>query len=221
MMIKDFLTTNIWLKLTSLILAIILWFFVILSGRADMTIDIPVSFINLPAKLEVVDFPETINVSIEGQERILKDLKKSDVNAVIDLSEAKTGKSFFTISRENIELSKMLTIRNIDPETVSLKIEEQMSKSVTVKADIVGKPEKGYEIVSVISSPDAVVIEGPKSLIRKIRRVKTEPIDINDINSDLIYKANLNLLHGSIRKSINKVDVNISVKQINQETDNK
>jgi YbbR domain-containing protein len=186
-----------------------------------VTIDIPVNFINLPPKLEIVDLPQTVSISIEGQERMFKDLKKSNINAVIDLSEAKTGKSFFTISRENIELPKMLTIRNIDPETVSLKIEEQMSKSVTVKPDIVGTPEKGYAIVEVISSPDSVVIEGPKSLIRKIRRVKTEPIDINDINSDLIFKANLNLAHSSIRKSINKVEVNISVKKINSETGNK
>jgi YbbR domain-containing protein len=213
-MIKDFFTTNIWLKLTSLILAIILWFFVILSGRADVTVDIPVNFINLPSKLEVVDFPETISVSIEGQERMLKNLKKSNINALIDLSEAKTGKSFFTISRDNIELPKMLVITNIDPETVSLMIEEQMSKKVTVKPDIVGTPEKGYAIVEIISSPDSFIIEGPKSLIRKIRTVKTEPIDINGLNSDLIYKANLNLTNSSIRKSINKVDVNISVKKI-------
>jgi len=217
-MIKDFLTTNIWLKLTSLILAIILWFFVILSGRSDVTVDIPVNFINLPAKLEVVDFPETISVSIQGQERILKNLKARNVNAIIDLSEAKIGKSFFTISRDNIELPKMLTITNIDPETVSLMIEEKMSKRVTVKPDIVGTPEKGYAIVEIISSPDSLIIEGPKSLVVKIRRVKTEPIDINGINSDLIFKASLNLTNSSIRKSINKVDVNISVKKLNKGT---
>ncbi len=213
-MIKDFFTTNIWLKLTSLILAIILWFFVILSGRANMTIDIPVNFVNLPSKLEVVDFPETISVSIEGQERILKDLKKSNVNAVIDLSNVKTGKSFFTISRDNIELPTMLTITNIDPETVSLKIEDQMSKQVAVKPLIVGTPEKGFAIVEVTSSPDTFIIEGPKSLVRKLRRVRTEPIDINGINSDLVFKANLNLTNSKIRKSINKVEVIISIKKI-------
>ena len=213
-MIKDFFTTNIWLKLTSLVLAILLWFFVILSGRSDVTIDIPVNFINLPPKLEIVDFPQTVSISIEGQERMFKDLKKININAVIDLSEAKTGKSFFTMTRDNIELPKMLTIRNIDPETVSLKIEDQLIKKVDIIPDIVGTPEKGFAIVEVISSPDSFIIEGPKSLIRKIRRVKTEPIDINGINSDLTYKANLILTNSNIRKNINKVEVNISVKQI-------
>ncbi len=213
-MIKDFFTTNIWLKLTSLILAILMWFFVILSGRSDVTIDIPVNFINLPSKLEIVDFPQTVSVSIEGQERMFKDLNKSNINAVIDLSDAKTGKSFFTITRDNIALPKMLTIRNIDPETVSLMIEDQLSKKVDIIPDIVGNPEKGFAIVEVKSSPDSFIIEGPKSLIGKIRRVKTEPIDINGINADLTYKANLMLTNSNIRKNINKVEVDISVKQI-------
>jgi hypothetical protein len=191
-----------------------MWFFVILSGRADVTIEIPVNFINLPPKLEIVDFPQTVSISIEGQERMFKDLNKSNINAIIDLSDAKTGKSFFTITRDNIELPKMLTIRNIDPETVSLMIEDQLSKKVNVIPDIVGTPEKGFAIVEVKSSPDSFIIEGPKSLIRKIRRVKTEPIDINGINTDLTYKANLMLTNSNIRKNINKVEVNISVKQI-------
>ncbi len=213
-MIKEFFTTNIWLKLASLVIAVILWFFVILSGRSEKTIDIPVNFVNLPTKLEVVDFPETVRISIEGQESMLKDLKKNNVNAVIDLSEVKTGKSFITITRENIALPQMLTIKNIEPETVSLMIEDQLSKRVDVTPDIVGAPEKGYAIVEITASPDSFIIEGPKSLVRKIRRVKTEPIDINGINSDLTYRANLMLSNGNIRKSINKVEVNILVKQI-------
>ncbi|UCH82427.1 MAG: YbbR-like domain-containing protein [Nitrospiraceae bacterium] len=219
-MIKDFFTSNIWLKLASLIMAIILWFFVILSGRSERTIDIPVNFVNLPPKLEVVDSPQTVRITIEGRESILKDLKAGSVHALIDLSEVKTGKSFITITRDNIELTKMLAIKNIDPETVSLMIEDQLSKQVNVIPDIVGTPEKGYAIVEVISSPKSIIIEGPKSLVRKIRRVKTEPIDINDINADLTYRANLVLANGNIRKSLNKVEVNISVKKITAE-DNK
>ena len=220
-MIKDFFTTNIWLKLASLVIAIILWFFVILSGRSERTLDIPVNFVNLPDKLEIIDFPQTVSIIIEGQERMFKDLKKSNVHAVIDLSDAKTGKSFFTITRDNIELPNMLTIKNIDPETVSLKIEDQSSKTVNVIPDIVGTPEKGFAIVEVISTPDSFIIEGPKSLVRKIRRVKTEPIDINGINSDLTFKANLILTNSNVRKSINKVEVNITVKQIKQEDTDK
>ena len=60
------------------------------------------------------------------------------------------------------------------------------------------------------------MIEGPKSLIMKLYSVKTEPIDINGLNTDLQFKANLDLENSTIRKKINKVEVNITVKPMVQ-----
>jgi YbbR domain-containing protein len=213
-MIKDFFTTNIWLKLASLVLATTLWFFVILSGRSEITIDIPVTFTNIPEDIEIVDYPKTVNVTIEGQETLLKDLKRAKTSAVVDLRNARVGKSFYTLSKDNIKIPKTLVITSIDPETISVKMEKRLRKSVRVKPYIVGMPEKGFAITDIQVHPDTVIIEGPRSAIRKILNVKTEPIDINGINNDLTYKASLNLDNDYIKKNINKVEVNISVKKI-------
>jgi YbbR domain-containing protein len=211
---SNLFTKNLWLKLASLVIAITLWFFVILSGRADITMDIPISYINLPPKLDVMDYPDTVSITIEGQERLLKNFKKDEVHAVIDLSEARTGKSFFNITKDNVELPKAFTVTNINPETISLTIEDLLIKSVSVTPKIVGLPKKGFAILEVRVVPETITLEGPKSLILKIRNVKTEPIDISGINSNLSYRANLNLSNSNIRKNTNKVDVIISVREI-------
>ena len=213
-MIKAFFTNNIGLKISSLVVAVLLWFFVILSGRAQISMDIPVTFINIPHNLEVFDSPDTISVEINGQERILKNLKKNEVSAVIDLQNAKAGRAFFTLSNNNIRLPKSLVVNGIDPETISLKIETQLTKTVSVKPSVTGLPEKGFVIADVKVVPDTVVLEGPKSAISKIYTIKTEPLDINGINSDLNYRANLNISDSNIRKNIDKVDVFISVEKI-------
>lgn len=215
---KDFFTTNIWLKLASLIIAVALWFFVILSGRSDITMDIPVKFVNVPEKVEIVDYPGSITVTIEGQERLLKYLKPNEVSAVIDVGEAKAGRSFFTISRDNIKLPKSFLVTSIDPETISLTLETQLKKIVPVEPHVVGDPEKGYALTGIKVQPDTVVLEGPKSTISKIDIIKTEPIDINGIKSNLIYKANLDLTDTHIKKNLNKVDVNLTVEKIDKET---
>jgi YbbR domain-containing protein len=93
---KTFLAKNLWLKLASFILAVALWFFVVLSGRLGIVMDIPIMYINVPRAYEVVDFPKTVSVSIEGQERLIRNLKQNEISAVIDLSNAKEGKSFYT-----------------------------------------------------------------------------------------------------------------------------
>lgn len=213
-MIREFITKNIGLKISSLVVAVLLWFFVILSGRVEISMDIPVTFVNVPPKLEVFDAPDTVSVDIKGQERILRSLKKNEVSAVIDLRDAKAGRAFFTLSKNNIRLPKNLIVTGIDPETVGLTIETQLNKTVTVRPAVTGLPEKGFVIADVKVVPDEVVLEGPRSVISKIYSVKTEPLDINGINSDLKYRANLNVSDSNIRKNIDKVDVFISVEKI-------
>jgi len=215
---RKFLTTNIWLKLASLIMAVALWFFVILSGRSEVTMDVPVNFINVPDKYEIVDYPKTISITIEGQERLLKYLKPDEINAVLDISEAKQGRSFYTISEENIKLPKSFLVTGINPETFSLTIEMQLKKVVSIKPHITGAPEKGFKIVAIKVEPETVTLEGPASAISKIDTVKTEPIDINGINSNLVYKANLDLSDSLIKKNINKVDIKLSLEKISKET---
>lgn len=213
-MIRDFFTNNIGLKISSLVVAVLLWFFVILSGQAEISMNIPLTFTNLPPKLDVFDSPDTVRVDIEGQQRILKNLNKNEVRAVIDLTDAKAGRVFFTLSKNNISLPRTLVVTGIDPETVSLKIETQLNKTVNIKPAVTGLPEKGFVIADVKVVPEEVMLEGPKSVISKIYSVKTEPLDINGINSDLKYRANLNVSDANIRKNIDKVDVFITVEKI-------
>jgi len=215
-MMKDFLTKNIWLKLASLILATALWIFVILSGRTEITMDVPVVYTGLNQKLDMMDSPKKVNVSIEGQGSLLKNIRRGEIRAVIDLSETKSGRSFFTLTKENFELPKTLLLTNIDPETISVTIESELRKNIPVKPVIVGRPAKGFTIFEIKVVPDNIVVEGPNSLVRKIYSVKTEPIDINGLNTDLQYKANLDLENSTIRKKINKVEVNITVKKLGQ-----
>lgn len=208
------LSTNIGLKITSLIIAIALWFFVILSGRSEISMSIPLVFENIPPSLEIVEAPETVNVSIEGQQRLLKSLKQSTVTAAIDLSAAKGGKFYINVSKSDVKLPKTFVVTDVDPETISIRLERKMKKTVSIKASIIGLPEKGYTISEIRVSPDKVELEGPKSAVSEVYTVKTEPIDINGITADLQYKANLNLSDSLIRKNIQKVEVNIFVQKI-------
>ena len=215
-MMKDFLTKNIWLKLASLVLATTLWIFVILSGRTEIAMDVPVVYTGLKQQLDMIESPTKVSIIIEGQKSLLKNIRRGEIKAVIDLSETKSGRSFFTLTKENFELPKTLLLTNIDPETISVTIESEMKKRVPVKPVIVGRPEKGFTIFDIKVVPENLVVEGPKSLIVKIYSVKTEPIDINGLNTDLQFKANLDIENSTIRRNVNKVEVNISVKKLGQ-----
>lgn len=213
-MIKDFLTKNLELKIASLVIAIALWVFVILSGRSNMTLDIPLQITNLPEGLVVVESPKTVRVNIEGSKNLLKTLDTGDISAIIDLSDAGPGRVFFNLSRSNISIPKTLVVRNIEPETVSVMVEKEMKKRVKVRPSITGLPAKGYIIDEVRVDPDSIIIEGPRSLVLEINSVRTEPLDISGINTDIQYRAGIDIDDPRIGRNINKVTVHISVKKI-------
>ncbi len=210
---RNFFTTNIWLKIASLILAIALWFFVISSGRSGIIMDVPIRFINIPAALEVVDAPKTVSVGIEGQERLLGKLKQNNISAVIDLSKSRTGSAVFSLSRQNIKLPGTLTVTRISPQAISLILEERLEKYVPVKPVIIGLPAEGFEIDKIKIAPETVRIKGARSVITRIHTVKTEPIDITGISKNLKYNAYLDITKFNVRVDTLEVQVNISVRK--------
>ncbi|HDH49781.1 MAG TPA: hypothetical protein ENH04_00070, partial [Nitrospirae bacterium] len=130
---NKFITTNPWLKLISLVLAIVLWLFVVSKGRTVVIMDVPVGLRNMPAGLELVEGPETISVYVEGRERLLKKLGKGDIRFVIDLNDVKEGDNLFSVSDADIELPKVFAVKKILPGTIKLTVEEKAVKNVPVR----------------------------------------------------------------------------------------
>ncbi len=208
------ITRNLLLKITSLILAIILWFFVVSKGRSVVIMDVPIGFKDIPAHLEVVDSPKMVSVSIEGQERLLKTLRQEDVRAVIDLSDVKKGKIFIPVTPENISLPRSLAVNEISPQTIQLRIEEEMTKHVQVRPIIIGSPLQGFSIKGIEVTPKMIEVKGPESAIEKVYFIKTEPIDITGITSTLQYRAYLNLNgKNNVMVDVPEVDVKVTVER--------
>ena len=209
------ITRNLWLKVTSLVLAVMLWFFVVSKGRSVVVMDVPIGFKDIPANLEVVDSPKTIGVTIEGQERLLKKLRQEDIRAIIDLSNVKKGKTFLSVAPDNITVPRTLTVNEISPQTINLMIEEKVTKHVQVKPIIIGSPLQGFLIKGIEVEPKMIEIKGPESAIEKVYFIKTEPIDITGITSTLQYRAYLNLNNkNNVRVDIPEVDVKITIEKV-------
>jgi len=207
---KNFITANLWLKLASIFLAVTLWFFVISSGRSVIIKEVPVQYINAPQSLEMVDMAKNVSVVIEGQKRLLSGLSQGDISVVVDLENMKAGKNSYSLSKKNIKLPKSLLITSILPETLSLTLEERLKKEVSVKPVITGAPEEGFSVESVKIAPEKVLIEGPKSLIRRTYIIKTQPIDISGIYENLQHTASLDITP-NIKTEFRQIKVDITV----------
>lgn len=209
---KKFITTNPWLKLASLVLAAILWFFVVSKGRSVIVMDVPVGFKNIPPNLEIVNGAETVSVNIKGQERLLKKLKQEDVSVIIDLNNAAKGNKIYPLSTDSVMLPNTFTATEISPQAVKLHLEEKVRKRVPVRPIIIGSPAQGFSIKKVEVVPRMIEIAGPESLIAKIYSVKTEQVDITGVNSDLQFRVYLDITRKNVKVENPEVEVKVVVR---------
>ncbi|MEW6214806.1 MAG: CdaR family protein [Nitrospirota bacterium] len=203
---------NLALKIAAVLLSIVLWIFVTSRGQSEISVDVPLDFKNIPTGLEMVNSSaKMVSLNIKGQERLIKNIKPSDVRVYIDLSKAKKGEGIYYINKDNIKLPHAATIKNITPSNVKVITEETVTKTVKVSPVIVGTLEKGFYVKSINVVPETIVIEGIMSEIRKVNTVKTEPMDITGFNEAFTQDLKLDLTGINIRARSNVVNVKVVI----------
>ncbi len=206
--------SNMGLKVLSVALAMSLWFFVTYRGQSEMAIDAPIEFKNIPKGIEMLkQNVRRVNLNISGHERILKALRPMDVRVVLDLSEAKKGEAVYFFDINNIIIPRTIKVLRMEPASIKVVLDDAASKTVPVKAHIIGAPEKGYRIKSVDVKPSAVEIEGSKTEVNRTALLRTEQIDITGIDTGITQDVRLNLNGKSIRIKTSEVTVKISVER--------
>ncbi|NCO68499.1 MAG: hypothetical protein COY75_06630 [Nitrospirae bacterium CG_4_10_14_0_8_um_filter_41_23] len=209
---RKFFLENLGLKTAAILLSVVLWIFVTSRSQSEISVDVPIEFKNIPTGLEVVNHSvKVISLNIKGQERLIKNVKPSDIRVYIDLSKSKKGESIYYITRDDIKLPHAITVMNVSPSSVKVITEETITKTVKVTPVITGDPERGYYVKSIEAVPQTVGLEGIRSEIRKVNTIKTEPLDITGVNETLTQELKLELTGKNIRARINDIKVKVVI----------
>ena len=209
---KKLLTENIGLKLSAVLISVFLWFFVTSRGQSEIAFDIPLEFKNIPADTGIVNASvKTVNVTVRGHERPMKNLKVTDVRVYVDLGKAKKGVDVFYINKDDIKLPYALSVMNISPSTVKVKLDETFSRTLPVNPVLTGEPGKGYFVSSIRVEPERVAIKGLKSDVLRLYILKTEPIYIADSISSMTQEVNIDTSGVNVTPEVETVKVTINI----------
>jgi len=116
---------NFWLKVLSLVLAIGLWLAISPEQEpAEVTVRVPIEFRHVPPQLEIgtVSVPEA-QVRVRGPERIIRELRSTDLHADVDLKDVKPGEKTFDLTAQQIHLPRDLTVVQVAPVRVTVHME--------------------------------------------------------------------------------------------------
>jgi YbbR domain-containing protein len=152
-----------------------------------------------------------VSLNIKGQERIIRNMRPSDIRVFIDLSKAKTGEGAYSINKNTIKLPPTVTVTNISPSYVKVLLEESVTKTVQVRPVIVGTPENGFYVKSISVIPENVVIEGAKSKVTTVAKVRTETLDITGFKETFNQDLELDTTGTNIRTKTKDVRVKVVI----------
>ncbi|MCL0040259.1 CdaR family protein [Thermodesulfovibrionales bacterium] len=118
-------SSNVALKIFSIVLAISLWLFVTYGGKSEMVIDAPIGFENIPDRLELLKQNiEEATLTIKGHERLLENLRPTDIRIAIDLTDAKKGEAIYYIDEGAVVAPRAIKILRIQPYYVKVILNE-------------------------------------------------------------------------------------------------
>jgi hypothetical protein len=117
---------NFWLKVLSLVLATGLWMAISPEQEpAEVTVRVPIEFRHVPPQLEIssVNVPEA-QVRVRGPERMIRELRSTDIHADLELKDAQPGGQTFDLTAQQIHLQRDLTVVQVAPSRVSVIMEK-------------------------------------------------------------------------------------------------
>ncbi len=176
--INHFLSSNLFLRILSVILSVCLWMIVIntndpMTTRTFSNMEVTITHESLltdQGKLFKIKEGDKISFSVKGKKSIVDKLKKSDFEVIADLDELSN------VNAVPIRIIAKKYASNIDimysnDKMLMLTIENAKTKKFPLEVQIQGTPEKGYSVGEAVAKPNSVTITGPESEINQIHHV--------------------------------------------------
>lgn len=218
----DKLMDNPWfLRITALLLAVLLFFTVKSdmestnnaesSDMTDVIQEIPVEVYYDDDNLIVTGVPKTVDMKITGPRSLVLPTKAiQDFTLFVDLRNTTMGEHVVRIQHENV--SDKLQVE-LSPTTITVNIEERISKEFIVEPEINERLLKeNFVIKSMDTDPDRIRVTGPKSVIDNIEFVKATVTGEEGIDKTFTQEANIRVLDRNLGKLDN---VTIEPEQVN------
>lgn len=209
------------IKAVAMVITFALWLGV--TGLRD-PIDVRLSSIPMSLRfsneIEAVNSPiQEVNIVVTGDNRKINQINKNELIVSVDLTDVKAGDRRIQLTPENVnvELPTGVKLTEIQPNSISVKLENVIEREVTVKADTEGSVAEGFEIYNVALLPSKVRVRGPESFINSLDFVSTEKIDVEKRSENFTARqVDLNVVTPKITLIDTVVDVvfNVGEKRI-------
>lgn len=182
------------LKVISLCLAIVLWYFVGGEDRVDKNVMVPIEIINLPRDLVISNqFKKEIEVTVSGPRSLILEMTNKAITRQVDLSAATPGTMVIENDNEHIPVLRGITVQRVTPSSIILSLDKLVQKQYPVSAKTVGRVAEGYYLKSLKTDPDVITITGPLTTLSQFDELFTKAINLSGVKQSAQLQVPLEL----------------------------
>ena len=181
-LLRKYVLKNLGLKITSLFIAVLMWWALAHDPTVEIPMSVPVEFHDAPTNLVISsENPFQVQITLQGPERILRAISPSQVHAVIDLQGATPGERTFDLAARQIHVPRDVEVVQVVPSQFHISFDRSATRSVEVRPRVIGSFATGYGITDVSANPRQITIEGPESRVDAIEAAITDPVDATGV----------------------------------------
>jgi len=180
----QWISRNWGLKVISLVLAAGTWYYAVGEENIEVTRVIPLKIQMASPQMTASEIStKVVQVMLSAPRTLIVNLASQDIQAVhkIDPEIKSAGEYSFRLEPSEIRLPNFqIRVVKIVPETVTVKLDELIVQKLEIQSDFVGEPAVGYKLLAdeLRMDPNAILTQGPKGVLEKMKFAKTEPIDL-------------------------------------------
>ena len=157
----------------------------------------PVVFKNVSPEFQVTSDPPQVNIVVHTNSR--DSFNPQEIQAVLDLDKAQEGTLSYVLTENQILSPVKVEITRIHPSQITVKIEELIEKSFSIKPRYHGTPKKGYLLGDIKIVPDTLTMRGPRSVLEKMDHISAHEIELEGLNENVIVRLDLDLPGGNVQ----------------------
>lgn len=182
---------NMWMKILSVVIAILIWLFVANTNDPVVTkkfYSIPVKVTNEDAltkrgyAYEILD-GEEVNITVKGKSSIVRSMNISDFQAIADFSKLSKVDAV-PIDVTARKYSDQLDITLGTTNTMKIKKDEVVTISVPANITVKGDPAEGYAVGRATTTPNLIKVSGPENLLSSAKEIRVS-VSVDGISHDV------------------------------------
>ena len=161
---------NLPAKLIALVVAVVLWLFVMneQNPQIEGSFTVAVNLLNAPDGYKITQEEKSVKIKVRGARSFFVSAEPESFKAYADLAGLDSGEQRVKVK---VVLPQGFELVDTQPENVSVTLDKIVRRSVRVDLIVTGSAAAGYTVAKISQAATSAVIEGPESRVSEVDRI--------------------------------------------------